>query len=64
MVLKFATVKARVETEAERNRRAEKYSAKCRQKNRDKQEKRVARLLWVSAVIFLSALAVKIGTML
>lgn len=64
MVLKFATVKAKVETVEERNRRAARYSDKCRQRNRAKQEKRVDRLLGVSAAVFFLALAVKLGTMI
>lgn len=54
----------RVQTEEERNRRAERYMDRNARRRVARQEARVGRLVLCSAAIFLFALAVKLGTAL
>lgn len=54
----------RVQTEEERNRRAERYLARNARRRAARKEARVGRLVLCSAAVFLLALAVKLGTAL
>lgn len=64
MEVKFGTVKARVETVEERNKRAARYSEKCARRRQTKAQVRTARLLGISAAVFFFVLALKLGTMI